>query len=179
MTKAKFNVEVDMQELTRLFQKVEATPREIAAYMRKTAIPKAAATLTHAWYMSVPIGRALDRSKQSKKHKAKWAGVPSIVSAIDSAVRPWNRVDTSLYVGISMGRDPKVSPGSKMFFDYMGTTNRQMSFWSGPAGGPKRYRARTRTKRWIARDINERFMPGVVSMMADEFVKGFEKVFKK
>lgn len=179
MTKAKFNIEVDMQELTRLFQKVEATPREIAAYLRKKAMPRAAQILTHAWYAHVPLGKDRDRAKQSKKHKEKWSGVPDVVSAIDHAVRPWNRVDTSLYVGIAMGKNPKVSPGSKLFFDYMGTTNRQMSFWSGPAGGPKRYRARTKPKLWIAREINEQYMPAVVGMMADEFIKGFEKVFKK
>lgn len=179
MTLAKFRITMDMREINAMIEKVESTPRKIAAHLRKTAIPKASAMLTDAWYSEVPMGNDADRDKQSRKHKAKWAGVPDVVSSINTNVRHWDRVNSSVWVGPELMDTTGQSPGNKLFFDYMGTTDRMMSFWSGPQGGPKRYRARRKTKDWVAKRINDTATPAVVSMMMSEFERGFQLEFKK
>lgn len=179
MTLAKFRITMDTRELNAMIEKVESTPRAIAAHLRKTAIPKASAMLTDAWRSEVPVADPDDLAKQSKKHKQAWAKVPPVYSSIDTNVRHWDRVNSSFWVGPRLMDTDGKSPGNKLFFDYMGTTDRMMSFWSGPSGGPKRYRARRKTKDWIAKRINDTVTPSVVSMMIDELQKGFQQEFRK
>lgn len=179
MTIAKFRISMDVKELNAMIEMVESTPRKIAAHLRKTAIPKASAMLTSAWRAEAPVAKPSHLAKQSKKHKQEWAGVPPVYDAIDTNVRHWDRVNSSVWVGPALMRRDGKSPGNKLFFDYMGDTDRMMSFWSGENGGPKRYRARQKTKDFIAKRINDTMTPAVVSMMMDEFQRGFQQEFKK
>jgi len=179
MTLAKFRITMDVKELNAMIEMVEATPRKIAAHLRKTAIPQASQMLTQAWLAEVPVADPRDLAKQSKKHKQAWAGVPPVYSSIDTNVRHWDRVNSSFWVGPALMNLDGKSPGNKLFFDYMGTTNRSMSFWSGPSGGSKRYRARVKTKHWIARKINDTMTPSVVAMMMQHFKQGFAQEFKR
>ena len=179
MTLAKFRIVMDMREINAMIEKVESTPRKIAAHLRKTAIPKASAMLTDAWKAEVPIADPMDLAKQSKKHKKDWAGVPPVYDSIGTNVRNWDRLNSSVWVGPELKDNGSKNPGNKLFFDYMGTTDRKMSFWSGPQGGPTRYRARNKTKDWIAKRINDTATPAVVSMMMSEFERGFQLEFKK
>lgn len=179
MSRAKFKVVMDMTEMNRAIEKVEGMPRRIMAHLRKRAIPRATQMLRDAWYMEVPMGNDADRAKQSRKHKAKWAGVIDVVSSINHHVRDWDRVNSSLWVGPELMNRNGTSPGNKLFFDYMGTTNRRMSFWSGPEGGPSRYRARTKTKDWVAKRINDTMTPQVISMMMQELQVGFTQEMRQ
>ena len=177
MTKAKFRVAMDMAEIHRAIQKVELLPRQIAAQLRKTAIPKAANELRRVFYANVPMGNDEDRALQSRSHKAKWAGVPDVVASIDFAIRPWDRVNTSVFVGPELTDRGGKSPGNKMFFDYMGTTDRMMSFWAKE--GSKNYRKRRKTKIWIAKMINDTETPRIVSMLMSEVNSAFAQSMKK
>lgn len=177
MTKAKFRVTMDLTEINKAIEKVEGMPRSIAAHLRKTAIPRAAQMLTTAWYAEVPMGNDADRAKQSRSHKAKWAGVPDVVSSINHNVRHWDRVNSSVWVGPEYMDQNDRSPGNKLFFDYMGTTDRMMSFWA--RRGEPNYRVRRKTKDWVAKRINDTVTPSVISMMMTELQNGFAASMKK
>lgn len=177
MSNARFRISMNLAEVERAIEKVEGMPRSIVAHLRRTAIPKAVSMLTSAWYSEVPMGNDSDRAKQSKLHRARWSGVMDVVSSINHHVRDWDRVNTSVWVGPELMDRGGKSPGNKLFFDYMGTTDRMMSFWSRK--GQPNYRVRRKTKDWVAKRINDTVTPQIVSLMVQELQTGFNDQMRK
>jgi len=173
--KASEKVVISTAELDLLIKKIDQLPDQIAGHIRTQSMVKAVNIVESSWVANLPEGNDEDRAKQSRKHKATWAGVPPIKNVVGQAIRKYGKYFTLGIVG------PEFPHGNKAYFDYHGQTDRMMSFWAGgvdPRSGKpraisdKNYRARQKPKRWVAQIVHDQTYKQIISILE----KGIDEV---
>jgi|LakMenEpi03Aug12_release.lakeMendotaPanAssembly.Ray.scaffolds.fasta_scaffold19516_7 hypothetical protein len=160
---SRFSAAIDISDLTKLVEQLDDLPVRVSRDVSDVHMDYAARLVANVFRSKMPESKASDRAKWSRLHAQgrKFASFPRTRSTINYVIRKYGKFAVTAFIG------PEYPHGAKSYFDYYGTTSRQMSFWAVDKNDPKRYRARLKAKRRLSQEVQDATDAMVKKIMAE------------